>query len=104
MHCVWDAYREEVEEWAAVRQRKQRATERQRGRRKGEGREGVAGGATGDGGEGKVGDENEVGGLKGFEGVDLGDEGIFEGVPVGIREFMNTEKRLRERRGREGRE
>lgn len=54
----------------------------------------------GDGGnEGGVGDLDEVGGLRGVD-LDLdGDDGaLFEGVPVGIREFMNTEKRLRERR------
>ena len=33
-----------------------------------------------------------------FEGTDLTEERLFEGVPVGIREFMNTEKRLRERK------
>ena len=31
-----------------------------------------------------------------------GMEKLFEGVPVGIREFMRTEKRLKERHKREG--
>lgn len=55
-----------------------------------------------DGGdEGGVGDVDEIGG---FGGMDLSGEdegGLFEGVPVGIREFMNTEKKLRERKARE---
>lgn len=48
-------------------------------------------------GEGAVGG-NDDGGAESYEGVDLAQEGLFKGVPVGIREFMNTEKRLRERR------
>ena len=42
--------------------------------------------------------EGELQGESGvIDGVDLAQEGLFEGVPVGIREFMRTEKRLRER-------
>ena len=34
--------------------------------------------------------------------MDLDEEaGLFEGVPVGIREFMKQEKRIRERKRRE---
>ena len=60
-----------------------------------------------DGEEGRGGDEGGVGdmdGVGGFRNMDLSGEdegGLFEGVPVGIREFMNTEKRLRERRAAE---
>ena len=35
-------------------------------------------------------------------GGEAGMEKLFEGVPVGIREFMRTEKRLKERHKREG--
>lgn len=83
VNCVWDAYREEVEEWAAARRKRDGGSSR-RGR-----------------GEGSLeeGDGDEPGGVGSHAGGDLGDEGgLFEGVPVGIREFMNTEKRLRERR------
>lgn len=89
VNCVWDAYREEVEEWAAARRR---------GAMEGAG---ARGGSEGRGGEeegsGGVGEEDE-----GFRGVDVVEEDMFEGVPVGIKEFMNTEKRLRERRGQVG--
>lgn len=89
VNCVWDAYREELEEWAAAR-------------RKGDEGRAVGRGGSAEGeekGDGVgVGELDEPGGGREFEGVDLGDEGIFEGVPVGIREFMNVEKRLRERR------
>lgn len=37
-----------------------------------------------------------------YGGPDLAQEQLFEGVPVGIREFMKTEKRLRERRDAQG--
>ena len=49
--------------------------------------------------KGGMGDMDGDGGDGGeFQGVDVGQEGLFAGVPVGIREFMNTEKRLRERK------
>lgn len=109
VNCVWDAYGEEVEEWAAARRRSDREQQRRAtsGRKRvrsggvcGEGGVWVVG--VGDGGEGGgVGDSDEVGGLRGMD-LDGDDEaGLFEGVPVGIREFMKTEKRLREKRAAE---
>lgn len=96
VNCVWDAYREEVEVWAAER-RKREIEEGGRGRKVqravGAGAAGVDGDEEG-GGMG-VGDMDEVGGLRGWDAE--GDEALFEGVPVGIREFMKSEKRLRER-------
>ncbi len=91
VNCVWDAYREEVEEWARARRRREEGERRDVSTR-GSGEESKMRGMD----EGGVGDLDEVGGLGGWEG-----EGLFEGVPVGIREFMNTEKRLKERRARE---
>lgn len=80
VHCVWDAYREEVEEWAAARRKREGGEELQMR---------MEGGDEG-------GRSLDLGGVEGGE--------LFEGVPVGIREFMDTEKRLRERRlaGRAG--
>ena len=97
VNCVWDLYREEMEEWAA-RQRTAHAgvvagdadiarKMRGRGKRKeGELQQ-----------DGDVGD-SDGGRISGYEGIDLAQEGLFEGVPVGIREFMKTEKRLREKK------
>lgn len=86
VNCVWDAYREEVETWA----------EKRRGR-------GVAIATAEDGREGRrevrdggVGELDEVGGMGRLDGE--GEEDVWGEVPVGIREFMRTEKRLRERR------
>ena len=96
VNCVWDAYREEVEEWAAARRRREGEGRRESGVGEGGGGRRMGLGAGGGGDEGGLGDLDGVGGLGGMD-----DEGLFGGVPVGIREFMNTEKRLRERRGKE---
>lgn len=99
VNCVWDLFREEMEEWATrqklahrmeVTMESEKArTMRGRGKRKGSEEDSEAGVGDMDGGSGD------------FEGMDVDQEGLFAGVPIGIREFMNTEKRLREKRERE---
>ena len=91
VNCVWDSYREEVEEWAANRTRilaKRRADI---------GRDTPGAGSMDDDGGGS--ETNWV--VGDFSNED--DERLFEGIPVGIREFMLTEKRVRERRKQEQR-
>lgn len=86
VNCVWEAYREEVEEWAARRRKWEAKDKRAVLVGVGQGVESSTGGLDG----AAVGGELEAGAL-------------FEGVPVGIREFMALEKRLRLReRDREG--
>ena len=99
VNCVWDAYREEVEEWAAGRRKREAEIHGTRGSMAKSRND-----ETGDAGDsGAVGDMDEPGGLGNYEGVDLDDEsGLFEGVPVGIREFMKQEKRIRERKLKDG--
>ena len=80
VNCVWDAYREEVEEWAA------------RGRA--EGKTGVIDARAAQGQGGGTTNTNDLDGLRTKE---FQSEGLFEGVPVGIREFMALEKKLRKR-------
>ncbi|KPI39147.1 uncharacterized protein AB675_4484 [Cyphellophora attinorum] len=98
MHCVWDDYRDDIEEWA-VRLREAQA--------KGAGHsqlstpkidlhrpEVVNASVSMDddgGGSEALWDAPSVAG-----GEDA--EELFAGIPVGIREFMATEKRLRERK------
>lgn len=85
VNCVWDVYRDELEEWA---EKSREAREKARGVGA------VASSVDEDGG----GSEANWGlGGAGAEGQDL-----FEGIPVGIREFMRTEKKLKERHRREG--
>ena len=93
VNCVWDAYREEVEVWAAERRRRD-IEKGGRGRKVGMAVGAGVGGEEEGAGMG-VGDMDKVGGLRGWDAE--GDEALFEGVPVGIREFMKSEKRLRER-------
>ena len=89
VNCVWDAYREEVEEWAAGK-RRQAQREKMKSRA----------GTQSEGGISGVGELDDGGGGVELEGVDVNDEAVFEGLDVGIREFMRQEKRLRERRAK----
>ena len=77
VNCVWDLYREELEEWA---EKKGEADAKMRAQRE-------AAGSMDDDGVGNW---------------DVGEGGLFEGIPVGIREFMRTEKVLKERHRAEG--
>ena len=83
MNCVWDLYRDDVEEWAA-RSREARMKEMQnRGRENSRSMDDDGGGS----------ETNWT----------LGnDQDLFADVPVGIREFMKTEKLLKERHVKEG--
>ncbi len=90
VNCVWDRYRDELEEWAGAREEAGRRLMLQK-------RDNVptdvATSMDDDGGGSETNwDESEILGM-GERGRDL-----FEGVPVGIREFMRTEKRLKERK------
>jgi Oxidoreductase-like protein, N-terminal len=114
VNCVWDRYRDELEEWAAARKEADRALRKENGyeqgkrRRKQSGLSGtelILGGEEGashtlvsmddDGG----GSETNWG--AGLE-IDFTSDDLFKGVPVGIREFMKQEKRLKEMHAREG--
>ena len=89
VNCVWDVFRDDIEEWAAksaearVKLMEQR---RAQGHTAGEMPGHVAGSGDEDGG----GSAMELDGAR-------GDGDLFEGIPVGIREFMKTEKKLKER-------
>ena len=100
VHCVWDDYRDEVEGWAVrVRQAQAKAS--------GAGMHGSpkvrmarpevvdAAGSMDDDGGGSEGLWESASTVVAPEGEDL-----FQGIPVGIREFMATEKRLRDRKRR----
>ncbi|MCJ1352004.1 MAG: hypothetical protein MMC33_001988 [Icmadophila ericetorum] len=87
VNCVWDVYRDDLEEWAA------KNAEARRMRLMSKGQE--AGRSVDEDGGGSEGLWTSAGGLG--EGEDL-----FKGIPVGIREFMRTEKRLKERHRVEG--
>lgn len=115
MNCVWDRYRDELEEWAGARReaeatlRKEKSFQREKRKRQ-------QGGLAGTGlmlGQGEKGATHTVismdddgGGSESNWGTGLNtnftSEDLFKGVPVGIREFMKQEKRLKEKHAREG--
>jgi len=84
VNCVWDQYREEIEEWAAKSSEARMASASQSG---------VESGASMD---------DDGGGSETNWGTGLGGGNLFADIPVGIREFMRTEKRLKQRHLKEG--
>jgi hypothetical protein len=87
VNCVWERFREEMDEWAAANAEAQRRL--------------VMGGVD-DKKEGGVRvDERAVGGGAKREAID--EEELYRDVPVGIREFMKHEKRLKVKLEREHR-
>jgi len=112
VNCVWDVYREDLEEWAA-----KAAEARAQLAAQGKPLDGAdarrprmfrAGGETWKGLQSGAGSMDDDGGgsetnWDGSAHVDLGQQGteLFAGIPVGIREFMRTEKMLKERHAHE---
>ncbi|RAH40053.1 oxidoreductase-like domain-containing protein [Aspergillus brunneoviolaceus CBS 621.78] len=90
VHCVWDDYRDELEEWAArLAQAKAKGSP-----------------ATSDGKDQRQTPRSEVNAASGSMDDDGGgsetkwtlpdpNEDLFANIPVGIREFMKTEKKLK---------
>ncbi|TAQ86729.1 hypothetical protein B7494_g4934 [Chlorociboria aeruginascens] len=115
VNCVWDRYRDEVEEWAAARKeadialRKERKLEEGKRRRRTPGKTGT-GLMLGDVEEGAqhtmLSMDDDGGGSESNWGTgldaDFVSNDLFKGIPVGIREFMKQEKRLKEKHAREG--
>lgn len=109
VNCVWDRYGEEVEEWAAKRKeanqaiRTEKDLEDAKRKRKG----GTSGFVLDEAQKGAVSMDDDGGGSETNwgTGLDTGfvgeGEDLFKGVPVGIREFMKSEKRLKEKHARE---
>lgn len=89
VNCVWDLYREELEEWSAKNAEAQ-----------GQLKTRDAAGIEADGVQTLPRVNVDVGANK--IAKDMWDEDVFQNVPVGIREFMKQEKRLKEKHEREG--
>jgi hypothetical protein len=111
VNCVWDRYGEELEEWAYARKAAGQALNKEKGLEKERKRRMSGGGLSGTGlmlGDGEKGAQHTLvsmdddgGGSESNWGVGLETEGLLKGVPVGIREFMKQEKRLKEKHARE---
>lgn len=101
-----------MEEWAAARRKVDKALKREaKAAQERQKQQGTVGSATASGlmlGEGEKGaqhtmtsmDDDGGGSETNWGAEDVGDE-LFAGIPVGIREFMKTEKKLREKHMRE---
>ncbi|KAI9845048.1 MAG: hypothetical protein M1838_001928 [Thelocarpon superellum] len=103
VNCVWDRYRDELEEWAAKTNLAR--TRMQEMRRKGQGTGLMMEDLSGTGAAPPAITDDDGGGSETNWTADLdlpstGDD-LFKGLPVGILEFMKTEKRLRNRHRRE---
>lgn len=102
VNCVWDRYRDELEEWAAASAEARQKLQEQRVKGQATGSMAQAAGTPGhvatsmddDGG----GSETNWDVL---ESAGDGQKDLFEGVPVGIREFMKIEKKLKEQHKKE---
>lgn len=120
VNCVWDGYRDEMEAWAAASaEAERRVAAAAVGEAVGVTEEAMGGVSRGRAGM-ELGVHEEVaermdedgGGVdvsgwgdgKGVVGGGEGfwDEELYKNVPVGIREFMKQEKRLKEKHLREG--
>ncbi|EEH03344.1 conserved hypothetical protein [Histoplasma capsulatum G186AR] len=122
VHCVWDDYRDEVEAWAErVREaRRKGRTQKKKGKQKGK-EKGMKGSISEKGSDSSVAGEmrhkprkevesasmsmdDDGGGSEANWDGGIGDgigenaDDLFSEIPVGIREFMKTEKRLREKK------
>lgn len=118
VNCVWDRYRDDMEHWASAHSEAER---RLRAQEAGVAATGASMGETGkkmdlgvheldgaavsmdDDGGGSVGNW-DLGPPPPSKGDSKGswDEELYKNVPVGIREFMKQEKRLKEKHLRDG--
>ncbi|KAF3356896.1 Sec14 cytosolic factor [Verticillium dahliae VDG1] len=89
VNCVYDLFQEELEEWSAAKKE--------------------ADASSAGGGSGSVDDDGRGSELNWVpQPPEQGpakhawDEGLYADIPVGIREFMKTEKRLKEQHRQQG--
>jgi len=90
VNCVWDLYRDEMEEWAGKSKLARRAMEAQRQEQ--ERTRTATGTGTGDNVAMSMDDDGGGSETNWSEGSE---ESLFDDIPVGIREFMRTEKKLK---------
>jgi uncharacterized linocin/CFP29 family protein len=104
---VWDRYRDDLEEWAAAETRAETALQAQQASKKAVDVMGDAG-AVRDTTVSTDKDETnqQTDEMKKTDGPkiakDLWDDDLYTNIPVGIREFMKNEKKLKEKHEREG--
>ncbi|KUI70000.1 hypothetical protein VM1G_05314 [Cytospora mali] len=115
VNCVWDLYRDEMEEWAAANAEAERRVAAEKAEEAGasapipptplSGPDRAATLSMDDDGGGSETNWNVGGAVAQAPGKiakDFWDEDLYKNVPVGIREFMKQEKKLKEKHIREG--
>ncbi|RAL13642.1 uncharacterized protein BO97DRAFT_342159 [Aspergillus homomorphus CBS 101889] len=91
VHCVWDDYRDELEEWAArLAQAKAKSSPASDGKDQRQTPRAEVNAASGS-------MDDDGGGSETNWTLPDPNEDLFANIPVGIREFMKTEKKLRQR-------
>ncbi|KAI1089012.1 oxidoreductase-like protein [Rostrohypoxylon terebratum] len=114
VNCVWDRFRDDMEEWVAATARAEAALQAQQSRTPDKPEEAVRGAEEraapasavsmdDDGGGSETNWQTDVK-IAGQPKIakDLWDDDLYKNVPVGIREFMKQEKRLKEKHIKEG--
>ncbi|PYH47244.1 uncharacterized protein BP01DRAFT_372562 [Aspergillus saccharolyticus JOP 1030-1] len=97
VHCVWDDYRDELEEWAArLAQAKVKGSSTNNGRDQRQTPRSEVNAASGSM------DDDGGGSETSWTLPDSTEEDLFANIPVGIREFMKTEKKLKQQKLQEG--
>jgi hypothetical protein len=95
VNCVWDLYRDDMEEWAEKSAQARAAMQAQRQKGVGSGQM-VAG--SGVPSHVATSMDDDGGGSESNWGLEDGKDtsSLFDDIPVGIREFMKTEKKLKQ--------
>ena len=94
VNCVWDMYRDEMEEWAEQSAKARAAIQTKREEGQGSGSMVVERGSPS---HVAVSMDDDGGGSETNWSAGPGEEKLFDDIPVGIREFMKTEKKLKQR-------
>ncbi|ETS73107.1 hypothetical protein PFICI_15282 [Pestalotiopsis fici W106-1] len=128
VNCVWDRYRDEMEDWVSASKEAERCLQAQRAQgpvdalssasavKEMDGSKEPASATSGSGHVQPGSSVNEAVSMDDDGGgsdtnwptpqpkiaKDLWDDGLYKNVPVGIREFMKTEKKLKQRHEEEG--
>lgn len=98
VNCVWDMYRDEMEEWAEQSAKARAAIQAKREEAHGSG---SMAGEPGSAGNIAVSMDEDGGGSESNWTAGPSEEKLFDDIPVGIREFMKTEKKLKQRHNAE---
>jgi hypothetical protein len=102
VNCVYERYREELEEWAAARKEAEVALAKEQGLEKNKKRRRTIGEMDGGAIHTMVSMDDDGGGSETNWSPVETDADLFKDIPVGIREFMKSERRLKEKHAREG--